>query len=159
MKRVLVAAVAAASTLAVMSPAHAALDTSFVGGDRCVDKNISHFYVHLGDDIDPNQIINSPFTFQEQECRVNGFRLYKSRSNTRGEANFVRKFLREDRVTSKHPVVYCRLDESHAYLLDLAHEWGLYGVKHLNAAEKRHYDHWAHVYARQHSCHLFTPQN
>jgi hypothetical protein len=153
------AALALALALALAPAAPAGADTSYVGPGRCDPRGTTNYYVHLGDPIDPEEILDSPYVFRENKCEVNGFRLYKSVSNTRGEARFARRFLREDTAHSKAPVVYCRSARDHAYFLDLAFYWGLFGVKHRNRAEKARYAPWARAYARRHGCHLFVPRS
>jgi hypothetical protein len=158
--KTIIAAVLLTALLAAPAQAHTHhLNTAHVGARVCEARGTSAYYVHLGDPIDPNVILNSPYVFRHFKCEVNNFRLFKSAQNTRGEANFVRKFLKEDTATSTAPVVYCRTDETHSYLLDLAINWGLFGVKHRNADEKRYYVTYAHRYAHRHDCHLFLPQH
>lgn len=140
----------------VGGPASAAPRTAFVGTSVCHSRGTTNYYIHHWQSVDPQKILDSPFVFDEHVCRVNGFRLYKSTSNTAGEANFARHFLATDRPHK--PTIYCRVDATHAYFLDLAFYWGAGGAQHLNAAEKAHYTGWAHAYAHRHGCRLFVPR-
>jgi len=126
----------------------------------CEHRSHSVYYVHLGDDIDAATILDSPMWFMESECLMRGFRLIKSHADTTREANFQRRFLREDSVASKQPTIYCRTAKDRAYFLDLAFYWGSYGAKHLNHAEKTRYTHWTHTYVHNHdACRRFLPKH
>lgn len=151
------AALATAGLLAAPAQAREPLDTTTVSGDDCVDRGITNYYVHSGDDVDPVAIHNAGFVFQTHRCDVNGFRLYKSNSDTLAELNFARQFLIDAAEDSWKPMVFCRTSETTAYFLDLAKVWGLWNITELNEAEMTQYADWTHEYAQRHGCRTIEP--
>lgn len=157
-RRLTLALVALLAAAALAAPAQSATrheSTEVVNGDLCTNRGVTNYYVHHWQRVPVRKILDSPYVFHEHKCSVNGFRLYKSSSDTAAEVTFARHFLKTDRP--KKPTIFCRTTPGHAYFLDLGFYWGVQGWDHLNAAEQHHYAGWAHDYARRHGCRLFTP--
>lgn len=126
------------------------------GSKPCRDIGYSNYYVHHWQDIPIWKILNSPYVFREHVCHRNGFRLFVSRANTKGEVKFQRHFLKTDRP--KKPTMFCKLSPSRSYFIDLDFYWSDREPS-LNRAERNHYTHWAHLYAHRHGCRLFLPKS
>ena len=149
----LVAATAMLTAPATAAPRHES--TTIVNGDRCKDGGVTWYYVHHWQAVPAQKILNSTMRFREHRCYVNGFRLYKSSSDTPAEVRFARHFLATDRPAK--PTIFCRTTPGHAYFLDLRFFWA--DITPLNAAERHHYTGWAHAYADRHGCRLFLPKS
>lgn len=111
-----------AATLAVALPASPTSAVETVPWNvPCRFTGVTNYLAVKGQvvEVDP---FGNHLTFRDYRCKISGFRIEKSRANTKTERKVLRAFAREN-ADEKYPTVFCRRKGEVAVMIDLQWFW------------------------------------
>jgi hypothetical protein len=156
MNRIISAAfglVASAGLIFTAAPAHA---DQRLEADSCRDMGVTNGFASYDVDSGGMEFDTDlkSYTFETEQCRKSGLRLYKTVASTKVERAVLRESAMDDGDSIEWPIIFCKTSEG-AYTLELAYYYDE-GPSTISSREKTGFRKWANRYAQKRSdCRTF----